>query len=99
MKRLFSVFLIICLFSIFLLSCNTNLSGHELIGIWEHDGNRIEFTSNGYFIKGNEKYTFSVNENKITIDENGLAMTVEYTVNTNGTLSMNNLIYYPVRKG
>ena len=80
-------------------SCSANFSGHELVGVWEHDGNRIEFTKNGYFVKGDEKYTFSVNENKITIDEKGDAMTVEYHVNTNGTLTMNNIIYYPVRKG
>ena len=81
-----------------LFSCAGSLKGHEIVGVWEHAGSRIEFTAKGKFIKGNEKYDFSVSENKITIDNDGEAMVIDYSLNSNGTLTMNGLIYYPVRK-
>ena len=93
----FFILLLICIIAF--TACGANFNGHELVGIWEHDGNRIEFTKHGYFIKGEEKYPFSVNENKITIDEKGAAMTVEYSINANGTMTMNGIIHYPVQRG
>lgn len=78
--------------------CHSNLTGHQIVGVWEHDGNRIEFTDKGWFKKGTEKYTYSVNEKKVTIDNEGEAMEVEYYVNSNGTLVFNGLVYYPVSK-
>ena len=88
--------LLLCI--MFLISCSAPLKGHEIVGVWEHAGSKVEFTDKGKFIKGKEKYDFSLSENKITIDNNGEAMVIEYSLNSNGTLTMNGLIYYPVRK-
>lgn len=47
---------------------------------------------------GDKKYKYSVTEKKITIDKNGKAVVLDYAINSNGTMTMNELIYYPVRK-
>ena len=94
------VVIILCLliFALVITACSTNLTGHRIVGIWEHDGNRIEFTADGHFKKGKEKYTFSVTEEKVVIDNNGEALSLDYSINSNGTLTMNGIIYYPVSK-
>lgn len=92
-KLLLSVAL--CILFLFT-SCSSDITGHRIVGIWEHEGNRIEFTNKGWFKKGSEKYPFSVNEKSVTIDNNGEAMTVDYSINANGTLTLNGLIYYPI---
>ena len=79
-------------------SCHTSLTGHQIVGVWEHHGNRIEFTDKGWFLKGEEKYRFSVTEKQVTLDNDGEAMEMDYSVNSNGTLTLNGLIYYPVSK-
>ncbi len=91
-------FVVFVLSILFLIACNSNVTGHQIVGIWEHEGNRIEFTDKGYFKKGNEKYTYFVDEKQVTIDNNGEAMVIDYSINPNGTLTMNGLIYYPVSK-
>ena len=78
--------------------CHSNLTGHQIVGVWEHEDNRIEFTDKGWFKKGSEKYSYSVNEKKVTIDNNGEAMELDYSINANGTLNLNGLVYYPVSK-
>ncbi|MBE6718092.1 MAG: hypothetical protein E7574_02395 [Ruminococcaceae bacterium] len=87
--------ILICLF---LSSCASKVAGHQIVGVWEHEGNVIEFCTDGTFKKGKEKYKFSVTEDKVTIDNKGEAMVIEYAINSNGTLTMNGLIYYPVTK-
>ncbi|MBR5322413.1 MAG: hypothetical protein IKU48_02565 [Clostridia bacterium] len=96
-KRIFILYLVALMIFIFS-GCHSNLTGHQIVGIWEHAGNKIEFTDKGWFKKGNEKYTYTVNEKKVTIDNNGEAMEIEYSVNSNGTLIFNGLVYYPVSK-
>ena len=98
-KILFIVSLLLSL--LFILSACTSassLKGHRILGVWEHNGSKIEFCDNGYVIKGNEKYAFSVNDKEVTIDNNGEALVLDYSVNSNGTMTMNGLIYYPVSK-
>lgn len=92
------VFLLISALIFVFAGCHANLTGHQIVGIWEHDGNRIEFTDKGWFKKGSEKYSFSVNEKKVTIDNNGEAMELDYSINANGTLNLNGLVYYPISK-
>ncbi len=92
------VFLLIVALIFVFAGCHSNLTGHQIVGIWEHDGNRIEFTDKGWFKKGSEKYSYSVNEKKVTIDNNGEAMELDYSINSNGTLILNGLVYYPVSK-
>lgn len=94
-KSLFLLFLVCILL---LSSCHSKTVGHRIVGVWEHAGNRIEFSDNGYYKKGDMKYPYTVTEKKITIDKNGEALVVEYTINPNGTLTMNGLIYYPINK-
>ncbi len=48
--------------------------------------------------KGDKKYKYTVTDKTVTIDKNGKADVCEYTINTNGTMTFNGLIYYPVRK-
>ncbi len=79
-------------------SCNSKITGHQIVGKWEHDGHIFEFGSDGYVKNENNKYPFSVTNEKITIDKNGEALVLDYTINTNGTLTMNGLIYYPLKK-
>ena len=90
--------LIIIILSVLLFSCSrdSGLTGHRILGVWEHNGSVIEFCDNGKLINGSEKYTFSVTDEKIIIDNNGEAMELEYYFNSNGTMTMNGLIYYPV---
>lgn len=96
-KRLISVILFfLCIFV--LCGCHSKTTGHRIVGVWEHAGNRIEFSDDGFYKKGDKKYPFTVTENKVTIDKNGEALVVEYTINSNGTLTMNGMIYYPVNK-
>ena len=92
------IFMLIAALALVFVGCQSNLTGHQIVGVWEHDGNKIEFTDKGWFKKGSEKYTYSVNEKKVTIDNNGEAMEVEYSINSNGTLIFNGLVYYPVSK-
>ena len=94
-KTVLSLFLI-CLLT--LCACHSKVQGHRVVGVWEHDGSFIEFNKDGYFINGDKKYHFTATEDKITIDKNGEALVVEYTMNSNGTLTMNGLVFYPVRK-
>lgn len=96
-KHIFVAVLILVLILV-LPSCHSNLTGHQIVGIWEHEGNRIEFTDKGWFKKGSEKYSYSVNEKKVTIDNNGEAMELDYSINSNGTLILNGIVYYPVSK-
>lgn len=98
LKKYFCFYLILLIIVFCLCACSANLTGHKIVGIWEHEGNRIEFTDNGYFKKGKEKYTFSVTDSQVTIDTGGEAMTLDYSINANGTLTMNGIIYYPVGK-
>lgn len=97
LKFLIFLFIFLAVFML-LTACKTKLTGHRILGVWEHNGSLIEFSDDGYFKKGNEKYSFSVNEKQVTIDNNGEAMVLDYFLNSNGTLTMNGLIYYPVSK-
>lgn len=98
LKKNKNMLLVLALIPLILLSsCHSNVTGHQIVGVWEHHGNRIEFTDKGYFKKGKEQYPFTVNEKKVTIDNHGEAMVLDYSINSNGTLTMNGLIYYPVR--
>ena len=81
-----------------LFGCASKVEGHQIIGKWEHEGNIIEFSTDGFFKKGDEKYRFSVTDNTVTIDNHGEAMIIKYAINSNGTLTMNGLIYYPITK-
>jgi len=81
-----------------LFGCASKVEGHQIIGTWEHEGNIIEFDTDGFLKKGDEKYRFSVTDNTITIDNHGEATTIDYTINSNGTLTMNGIIYYPITK-
>lgn len=96
-KKLILLFFTFTIF-IFASSCNSRLKGHQIVGVWEHDGHYIEFSSDGYLKKGDQEYPISVNEEKITVDKQGEAVVLEYSINSNGTLTMNGLIYYPVTK-
>ena len=96
MIKRFKKLLLPIITAILLVSCATQLTGHQVLGKWEHGGSMIEFTEEGYFVKGSEKYPFSVDEEKITIDNNGEALVVDYKINSNGTMTMNGIIYYPV---
>lgn len=98
MKKLYVMFLLFILCTVLLLGCHSNLVGHQIVGVWEHDGNRIEFGTDGYLKKGDQKYAYTVTEEKVTIDNNGEATVVEYSINSNGTMTMNGMIYYPVSK-
>ena len=97
MSKCFFILLSILLVCFMLLSCQSKVIGHQIVGKWEHAGSIIEFCTNGYFKKGDQKYKYTVTEKNVTIDKNGKAVVVKYTINSNGTLTMNNLIYYPVR--
>jgi len=96
-KKNISLFLIILLV-LSTVGCRSKVLGHEILGVWEHDGNIIEFCTDGYVKKGSEKYEFSVANGKVTIDQNGEAMILDYVINSNGTMTMNGLIYYPVTR-
>jgi hypothetical protein len=48
--------------------------------------------------KGDKKYKFTVTDKKVTLDKNGKAVVLDYTINSNGTLTLNGLIYYHVKK-
>lgn len=92
-------FILVILACILLLSsCHSKITGHRILGIWEHENNRIEFTENGYMKKGDKKYKFTVTDKKVTLDKNGKAVVLDYTINSNGTLTLNGLIYYHVKK-
>lgn len=95
-KHIISLFLFILFLT--LTSCNSQLKGHQIVGKWEHDGHFIEFSADGYLKKGDLKYPISVSEEKIIVDKQGEAISLDYSINANGTLTMNGLIYYPVRK-
>ena len=100
MIRFLSKFIILFLLALCLLtSCHSKTVGHRIVGIWEHDGNRVEFTTSGYMKKGDAKYPYTVTDKNVTIDDNGKALVVEYMINPNGTMTMNGIIYYPVKKG
>ncbi len=94
MKKIFAFFMLMIIIT--LIGCQSKLVGHQIIGVWEHGESKIEFKTNGYFYKGNEKYKFTVTDKKVTIDKKGEDMVVDYTINSNGTLTFNNIIYYPV---
>ena len=93
---LFSVVLFVCIF--FLTCCQSNVVGHQIVGVWEHEGEQIEFRTDGYMKNGDKKYKYTVTEKKVTIDKDGEAVVLEYTINSNGTMTMNGIIYYPVDK-
>ena len=97
LKFLVLLFILLALLLV-VTSCKAKITGHQILGVWEHNGSKIEFSDDGYFKKGNEKYEFSVTEKQVTIDNNGEAMILDYALNSNGTLTMNGLIYYPVSK-
>lgn len=99
-KIIHYTFLVYFVFSVAVTSgCGvTQTIGHRILGKWEHDGNIYEFRSDGKFVYGSKAYDFSVNAEKVTIDKQGEALTFDYTINNNGTLSMNGIIYYPVRR-
>ncbi len=98
MRNFFITFFTICSCLLIFSGCHSKVMGHEILGRWEHNGSIIEFRNDGYFIKGDEKYEFAVTNDKVTIDENGNATILDYAMNSNGTLTMNGLIYYPVPK-
>lgn len=98
MKKLFTLLFFIFVCVLVLSCCHSKTVGHRIVGVWEHAGNRIEFSDNGYYKKGDQKYPYTVTEDKITIDKEGEALVVNYTINPNGTLTMNGMIYYPVNK-
>jgi len=85
--------LIICI-----TACNSKVTGHQIVGKWEHDGHVFEFCSDGFVKTDNDRYPFSVTNEKITIDRNGEAFVLDYSINHNGTLTMNGLIYYPITR-
>ena len=100
MIKFISKIIILSFFTIIILtSCHSKTVGHRIVGIWEHAGNRVEFTTSGYMKKGDIKYPYTVTDKNVTIDDNGEALVVEYTINPNGTMTMNGIIYYPVKKG
>ena len=77
-------------------SCDRGLTGHEIVGRWEHAGEIYEFRDDGTFVHGNESYPYSVSGRTVTLDRNGSAAVFEYSLNPNGTLRLGELIYYPV---
>ena len=97
-KTKHTILLFLFIFLFVLSSCNSELKGHQIVGKWEHNGHFIEFSADGYLKKGDRKYSISVNEEKIIVDNQGEAISLDYSINSNGTLTMNGLIYYPVRK-
>ena len=94
MKK-FALYIIIALL-LSAAACNSKVTGHQIVGKWEHDGHVFEFCSDGFVKTDNDRFPFSVTNEKITIDKNGQAIIIDYTINNNGTLTMNDLIYYPI---
>lgn len=95
MKKKTLLLLLPALFSL-LVSCDHGLTGHEIVGRWERAGEIYEFCDDGTLIHGDCVYPYSVNGKEVTVDRDGNAVTLTYSLNPNGTLRLGDFVYYPV---
>ncbi len=94
MKKTVILLLFACLLS--LVACDHALTGHEIVGRWERAGEIYEFRDDGTLIHGDSVYPYSVSGKEVTVDRDGNAVVLTYSLDPNGTLRLGDFVYYPV---